>query len=145
MFEVKKSLVYGLSASLLLLGLYFAVLTLVSGWNFTWGQFADFWYFITSLAFGFGVQVGLYVYLRGLIVGRPGAAKILGVTGTTSTLSMISCCAHYLTNIVPLLGLAGALSFVAQYQLQIFWVGLAFNILGIVFIGHKIIKFKKHL
>ena len=71
--------------------------------------------------------------------------KTLAATGTTSTLAMISCCAHYLANIVPILGIAGALSIVAQYQIKIFWIGLFFNILGIVFITDKIIKFRKYL
>lgn len=73
------------------------------------------------------------------------SGRTVAVTGTTSTLAMISCCAHYLANIVPILGIAGALSVVAAYQVQIFWIGLAFNIFGIVFISNKIIKFKKHL
>jgi len=67
--------------------------------------------------------------------------KTVAATGTTSALAMISCCAHYLANIVPILGIAGVLSIVAQYQIKIFWIGLFSNILGIVFITDKIIKF----
>ena len=79
-----KSILSGILASSLLLGVYFAVLSLVSGWGFAQDQFSDFWYFIVSLALGFGVQIGLYVYLRGLIREKHGSGKVLGVTGTTS-------------------------------------------------------------
>ena len=138
-----KSILYGTLASFLLLGVYFAVLTLVSGWGFALSQFSNFWYFIVSLAFGFGIQIGLYTYLRNLIHGGTGSGKVLGVTGTTSTVAMISCCTHYLVNLLPILGTIGVVTFAAQYQVEFFWVGLLSNIGGIVYIGSKIAKFKK--
>ncbi|HEY4504662.1 MAG TPA: hypothetical protein VJI73_02730 [Candidatus Paceibacterota bacterium] len=136
-----KSILSGILASSLLLGVYFAVLSLVSGWGFAQDQFSDFWYFIVSLALGFGVQIGLYVYLRGLIREKHGSGKVLGVTGTTSTATMISCCTHYLANLLPILGTVGIVTFVAQYQVELFWVGLLFNAGGIFYIANRIIKF----
>lgn len=136
-----KPIFYGICASAILLGVYFVVLTFVSGWSFALSQFSDFWYFIVALAAGFGVQIGLYTYLRNLIKGMHGEGKVLGVTGTTSTAAMISCCTHYLANLLPILGTVGIVTFVAQYQVEFFWVGLLFNIGGIVYIGSKIIKF----
>lgn len=145
--RILKSAVLGLAAAAVLLGIYFVVLTLVSGWDFAQIQFVQFWYFITALAAGFGIQAGLYYYLKQLVenstMAMPG--KTVAITGTTSTLSMISCCAHYLMNIVPILGISGVLSLFAQYQIRIFWLGLAFNIFGIAFIGNKLVKFKKYL
>ena len=137
-----KSIVYGLLASLLLIVFYFFIVTLVSGWSFAQGQFGHYWYYLTSLAVGFGLQIGLYVYLKNAIHNQQGSGKVLAVSGTTSTAAMISCCAHYLVNIAPVLGIAGALSIIAQYQIQLFWVGLAFNLGGIVFIANKLFKFK---
>lgn len=145
MTNIAKSILYGLFASAILLGVYFAVLTLVSGWSFAQNQFATFWYFIISLVVGFGIQIALYQYLKGLVHSGQGMGKVVGVSGTTSTAAMISCCAHYLVNLVPILGITGLATFVAQYQIKIFWVGLAFNIFGIAFISNKIIKLKKHL
>ncbi len=138
-----KSIAYGISASLVLLGVYFVVLTLVSGWSFAQDQFAQFWYFIVSLAVGFGIQIALYTYLKNLIKGGQGNGKVLGVTGTTSTAAMISCCAHYLVNLVPILGVTGLVTFVAQYQVELFWVGLLFNLGGIFYIANRIIKFQQ--
>ena len=142
---IKKPLIYGGLATLLLLGLYFFVLTLVSGWSFAQSQFASFWYFILSLAIGFGIQIGLYVYLRNLIYGGAGSGRVLGVTGTTSTVAMVSCFAHYLVNLVPILGVTGLVAFAAQYQVKLFWFGLLSNGIGILYIANRIIKFKKHL
>ena len=141
--NIAKPILYGTLASAILLGVYFAVLTLVSGWSFAQIQFANYWYFIISLVVGFGIQIALYQYIKTLVHSGQGMGKVVGVSGTTSTAAMISCCAHYLVNLVPVLGITGLATFVAQYQVKIFWVGLAFNIFGIVFISNKIIKFKK--
>jgi Cu+-exporting ATPase len=140
---ITKSIGYGLGAALALLAIYFLILSLVSGWGFAESQFFSFWYFIVSLAVGFGVQVGLYTYLKRFIKEKHGQGKVLGVTGTTSTAAMISCCAHYLVNLLPILGVTGFVSFVAQYQVKLFWLGLLFNIGGIVYIANKIVKFKQ--
>lgn len=141
--NIIKPIAYGSLASGILLGVYFLVLSLVSGWGFAQNQFASFWYLIVSLAFGFGIQIGLYVYLRNLIQGGSGSGKILGATGATSTAAMISCCAHYLANLLPILGVTGLVTFVAQYQVKLFWAGLLFNVAGIVYIASRIYKYKK--
>ena len=138
------SVFYGTLASAILLGVYFAVLTLVSGWSFAQDQFATYWYFVVSLAVGFGIQVGLYQYIKSLVHEGLGMGKIVSVSGTTSTAAMVSCCAHYLVNLVPILGVTGLVTFVAQYQTEFFWVGLASNILGIGYMVSRIAKIKRH-
>lgn len=142
--SIAKSVLYGILASAILLGIYFIVLTLFSGWDFAQSQFATFWYFIISLVIGFGIEVALYQYLKSIVHSGQGTGKVVGISGTASTSAMISCCAHYLVNVLPILGITGLATFIAQYQIKIFWVGLAFTIFGIVFISSKIIKFKKH-
>ena len=142
--NITKPILYGILASSVLLGVYFVILTLVSGWNFTQEQFVSYWYFVVSLAVGFGIQIALYQYIKGLVHSGQGMGKVVGVSGTTSTAAMISCCAHYLVNLVPILGVTGIATFAAQYQVEFFWIGLAFNLFGIIFISNKIMKFKKH-
>ena len=141
--NIAKPILYGTFASTILLGDYFTVLTLVSGWNFTLSQFADYWYFVVSLAVGFGIQIALYQYIKSLVHSGKGMGKVVGVSGTTSTAAMISCCAHYLVNLVPILGVTGLATFAAQYQVKLFWVGIFFNVVGIVYMVNRIIKFKK--
>jgi Cu+-exporting ATPase len=141
--NIAKPVLCGIFASTILLVVYFVVLTLVSGWSYALSQFAMYWYYIISLVVGFGIQIVLYQYIKALVHEGRGMGKVVGVSGTTSTAAMISCCAHYLVNLVPILGITGLATFVSQYQIKIFWIGLAFNIFGIVFISNKIIKFKK--
>src|SRR3989344_7684857 len=94
--NITKSIVYGILSSAILLGLYFTILTLVSGWTFAQEQFASYWYFVLSLTVGFGIQISLYQYIKSLAHSGQGMGKIVGVSGTTSTATMVSCCAHYL-------------------------------------------------
>jgi len=47
-------------------------------------------------------------------------------------------------NLVPILGVTGLVTFVAQYQTEFFWVGLASNILGIGYMVSRIAKIKRH-
>lgn len=140
---ILKSFTGGAVAALILLLVYFTILSLVSGFGFAKDQFSSFWYFVVSLSVGFGVQVGLYSYLKSK-VKEMASKKVLAVSGTTSTAAMIACCTHYLANILPFLGTAGIVAFVAQYQVEIFYVGLLFNILGIAYVSWKIIQFKEH-
>lgn len=137
---VKKGL---LSTSILLV-VYFTIVTLVSGWSFAQEQFRQFWYFVVTLATGFGIQVGLYSYLKSSIKGTV-SPRVVATTGATSTAAMISCCAHYLVNLLPILGAVGIITVISQYQVQLFWLGLAFNFAGIVSMANKVYKFSKHI
>ena len=134
----------GLLATLALLGIYFLVVSLISGASFAAEQFSRYWYFIASLAVGFGIQMGLYIYLRRAVTHRDPSGKVIAVTGTTSTAAMIACCAHYAANILPVLGVAGIATAIAGYQIELFWIGLALNFLGIAFIVRRINKFHHH-
>lgn len=123
----------------LLLVLYFAALTAVSGWEFTLAQFQDYWGYIVALGAGFGVQVALFSRLR-QVVRSAGPRAVMATTGTTSTAAMVSCCAHYLASAAPVLGATGLVTFAAHYQVELFWVGLAFNAAGIAHIGRNLFK-----
>jgi len=138
-----KSIGYGLGAALMLLGAYFAVLTLVSGWDFAQAQFAVYWYFTVSLVAGFGIQIALYQHIKNLVQSGAGMGKVVGVSGTTSGVAMVSCCAHYLVNLIPVLGVTGVVTFVAQYQVGLFWVGILSNIFGIAYMLKRIHQIKK--
>ena len=101
-----------------------------------------YWILILLLIGGFGIQVGLYSYLKNSIK-QNASPRVIAVSGTTSTVAMISCCAHYLVNLLPILGTVGIITVISQYQVQLFWVGLAFNLAGIVYIGNRVYRFSK--
>lgn len=131
---------FGITAFGALLVVYFGALTLISGWSFTWEQFAEFWYYVVPLAAGFGIQVALFLRLREVVSRSKEAGTVLAASGTTSTAAMVSCCAHYLVNVAPVIGATGLVAFAAQFQVELFWVGLAFNAAGIAFVGTKLYK-----
>jgi len=133
----------GAGAFGMLLALYFGLLALISGWSFTLSQFGEFWYYIVPLAAGFGVQVALFLKLREVVSRAKEAGAVIAASGTTSTAAMISCCAHYLANVAPVLGATGLVAFAAQFQVELFWVGLAFNAAGIGYVGTKLWKATK--
>jgi len=134
---------WGVLAFALLLALYFGLLTLLSGWSVTASQFAEFWVFIVPLAAGFGLQVALFVRLRQIVTRARDTGSVVAASGTTSTAAMISCCAHYLVNVAPVLGASGLVVFAAQLQVELFWLGLLFNAAGIAYIGSRLFKAAK--
>lgn len=127
----------GLSSIALLLVIYFGILVLVSGWEYTREQFSEFWPYIIVLATGFGMQVSLFVHLRHA-VHKGASGKVVAATGTTSGAAMVSCCTHYLVNILPALGATGLLTFISQYQIELFWFGIAANVAGIAYLVRKL-------
>ena len=137
---IQGSALKGLLGTSLLLVFYFVIVTSISGWNFAQDQFLRFWYFILVLAFGFGIQVGFYSYLKSA-VHQNVSAKVVATSGATSTAAMISCCAHYLANILPILGITGLITLITQYQIQLFWAGLIANLTGILYMANKVFGF----
>ena len=143
-WQISSAIWKGGLATGVLLVIYVTVVTLVSGWDFAMDQFGQYWYFTVSLAMGFGVQMGLYSYLKSSMKQNV-SPVVAATTGTTSTAAMISCCAHYLVNLLPILGTVGVITIISQYQIQLFWVGLAFNFAGIVYMANKVYEFRKSL
>ena len=141
-FNVLGPAASGLVASAILLGVYLTILTLVSGWQFAIEQFIAWWPFVLTLAIGFGVQVGLFTYLRSA-ASAAGSAKVVATTGTTSGIAMVSCCTHYLVNLLPVLGATGLVGFVGQYQAELFWFGIASNLVGIAYLGSRAYRLTK--
>ncbi|TDA68757.1 MAG: hypothetical protein D9V47_08220 [Clostridia bacterium] len=90
-------------------------------------------YYVTAIAAGFGLQLGLFSYVRQLRqVVRTRAAGAVAASGTgTSTVSMVACCLHHLADILPVIGASGAAIFLEQYRYPVMGMGIAVNILGI--------------
>lgn len=135
-----KPAMTGSGAAILLLTIYFAVVGLVSGLDFARDEFVRYWYFFLPLTLGFGIQAGLYTHLRNLVGNHGASGKAVAASGTTSGVAMVSCCAHYLVNAAPILGATGFIAVVAEYQTELFWVGLAFNAAGLVYVASKVVQ-----
>lgn len=139
--------IYGLGilAAALLLALYAVSVGLVSDTANALSQFRQYWYYVLGLAVGFGIQVSLYMRLKQIIGNAKGAASALAISGTTSTVSMLACCAHYMPTVLPFIATTGVAAFLSSYQVQFIWIGLISNAAGIMYITAKIKKVKKRI
>lgn len=132
----------GVAGSAGLLGLYFSIVSIVSGWTFAKVQFFTSWYWIAGMTVGFGVQIALFTYLRALHRERMSGA-VAATSGTVSGLTMVACCAHYLVNIVPIVGISTFAAIVGQYQQELFLVGAIANVAGIAYMSVQLMKVKQ--
>lgn len=102
-------------------------------------QLKKYIWLLIPLVLGFGIQIGLYTYLKHLNVfcGITTAAS-----GSVSSISMILCCSHYLVNILPFISLSFA-SFLTKYTLYILLFGVMSNLFGIGIMLNKIRKIRR--
>lgn len=51
---------------------------------------------------------------------------------------MLTCCAHHLVDLLPLVGLSAAAVFLNAYKTPLFLVGIGMNVIGIVVIARQL-------
>lgn len=124
-----------LLGSILIASFYIGILTWAQGWDYASSQLIrDRWYVI-PIILGFGIQAALYSILRFRLfipVASTGhAGSMIGASGGTSATAMVACCIHHVTDILPILGLSAAASFLTRYQRPFMLAGLAMNLIGI--------------
>lgn len=129
-------LLIGLAVAIAVVGFYLGLITLVSDWYNARMQFEEYRWWILALAAGLGVQATLYSFLRKRLNGKnvKSAKSSLAASGGMSTASMAACCAHYLVAFLPALGLpflSAAAAGLAEYQTQLFLLGVLSNLFGI--------------
>ena len=129
------AVVIGLAAALVLLALYMVLVSIANSPAHALDVLGGDRYFVAAIASGFGVQAGLYAYVR-LALANATAARSSGAltaAGTgTSTAAMVACCAHHVVDVLPIVGLSGAAIFLNDYRVPIMLAGLAVNAAGIV-------------
>ncbi|MEM4318539.1 MAG: hypothetical protein QW244_03315 [Candidatus Pacearchaeota archaeon] len=136
---IVKSVLKGILASIILLAFFFLIFTWVSGITFALNQLMLLWPFVFALSFGFGLQFGLYSFLKDALKIKNIVAKttVTG-SGVISTGSMAACCAHFIPSLIPILGLSiapglsGVLIESMRYQKLFFSIGIIANIIGII-------------
>ena len=127
-----KFVLHGVIASSLLTIIYFGIVSYLQSFSHAIAEFLSISYLIVPLITGFGVQVALYSYARQhLQVIRQGSASVTA-SGGLSTGAMIACCAHHLTDVAPVLGVAAVASVLVAYQNLFVAIGLLSNIVGIL-------------
>ena len=139
--NTRKPVIAGITGGLLLLTVYFGIVSVANSFTHAVEEFGRIWYWIALLTAGFGVQVGLYAYIRQSLKARTrGATAEVATAGGISTGSMIACCAHHVTDVLPILGLGAAAVFLTQYQTPFILLGVFSNLIGITIMLHLIQK-----
>ncbi len=137
----RNSFFIGLLASLSLVVFYFVVMLLFTGSSsIAISQIRNLWPWFTILVIGFGIQFGLYSYLRHLIMAGSTPNLVTAANTGMSGVSMVACCAHHLTDVLPLFGLAWLSVFFARYQTWLIGAGIFGNFIGIVYLLRQINK-----
>lgn len=138
---ILKSIGAGIAGTISIALIYFLILTWVSGdWRHPVDQFLLVKFWMGALFLGFGVQLGLFWFVK-LVHRENKANKVAGTSAGMSTATMIACCAHHITDLVPILGLTAAGIFLARYQVYILMLAIIFNLLGMIYMLNII---KKH-
>lgn len=137
----------GLLATVFLSAIYFGIVSWAESPEHALDLFWEQRWLVIPILTGFGIQAALYsilkfrLYLPSAAVSEnnttaksvaPGAS--VGAGGTTSTVAMVACCAHHAADVLPILGLTAAATFLAQYQTAFMAAGLTANLIGIAVI-----------
>lgn len=118
----------GIIGGLSLLLFYVVIMFILTGsLKVAYDQFISLWYLMTPLIVSFGIQTGLYQSIRQ-------ATHLIRCTTATSTVGMIACCAHHLTDVLPILGLSAISVFLINYQTQLLLLSILFNVFGILYL-----------
>lgn len=128
--------------------LYLGVVTWAQGWRHATELLSQDWALVAAIAAGFGVQVGLYSYLRLVIHHKVRLAASTTATGVgtgTSSVAMVACCLHHVTDVLPVLGLSGAAVFLSTYRVPFMLAGLAVNAIGVAIMVRVVHRGRAHL
>lgn len=122
--------------STLIAGVYFGILIWAQGWDSALSLFQSNRWYVIPIWVSFGIQAALYSILRfRLFVPTTSTAHtgaVMGTSGGTSVTAMVACCLHHVTDVLPVLGLSAAATFLTRYQRPFMLIGLGMNIVGII-------------
>ena len=136
-FSNPRSYLYGLLASIAVVGAYLGMNTLTADWYFARIQLSEYRWWILILAAGLGIQVTLFTLFRAHVRGQKmrAAKSTMAASGGMSATAMMACCSHYLAAVIPALGVpflsATAVASIAEYQSYFFLAGVISCLFGI--------------
>ncbi len=131
-FSKMSPWIVGVLGAGLLLAVYFTILSIANTPSYAVNQFKSLWYWFLPLIIGFGVQLGLYAYIK-----RYEHDKLYGIGASVAASSgvsagaMIACCLHHIGDLLPILGLSAAALFLIRYQIPFIILGIASSAVGI--------------
>jgi hypothetical protein len=129
----RRAVAIGLLGSLALSAVYLGVVSLAESPRHALDLFWQDRWLVLPIMLTFGVQVGLYAFARAgahLAPAAAGASTAAG--GGMSTVAMVACCAHHVTDVLPIVGVSLAATFLTTWKTSLMGFGLAANLAGIV-------------
>lgn len=138
-----------LLGSSLIAGVYFGILTWAQGWASALSIFLPNRWYVIPIWTSFGIQASLYSILRFRLfiptTSRTPMGALMGTSGSTSITAMVACCLHHVADVLPILGLSAAATFLTRYQRLFMLVGLGMNIIGIIVMSVVLYRARKKL
>jgi cation transport ATPase len=136
-------IIFGGTGMMMISGLFIVFLSILNSFEYAWFQFQFLSQWMVPLTIGFGIQVGMFSYMRRFAhlakSGKLNGAPIVASAGI-STGSMIACCLHHVVDVLPFLGISAVAIFASQFQSFLLAVGIVSNLIGITFIFYTIQK-----
>lgn len=127
----RRSVTWGVFAAAALATSYTAVLAGSAGWRHLGDTVGRDWFLVLPLTVGFGVQVAILAEVRCRQKVAHRVTAVAGAGASTSAVGMVACCAHHLADLVPLVGLSGAATFLTAQQRTLMWVAVAMTAAGV--------------
>jgi len=137
----------GVLGAIFLTGVYLGIVSLAESPEHALDLFWQDKAFVIPILLGFGTQVGLYTLLKkGLYMPMhlPAAGATTAAGGGMSTMAMVACCAHHVADVLPLVGLTAAATFLANWKIPFMVVGLLTNLIGIAVMLREIVRARRH-
>jgi len=128
-----RHILAGIGATAAMALTYLAIIILSQGSEHVRQQVESLWYWMVPLLLGFGIQAGLFSYIRqGVRRRKKSATASVATSGGITGGSMLACCAHHVSDVAPAIVTAGAAVFLARYQHIFLLAGTVSNVVGIV-------------
>lgn len=122
----------GLLGILALSGVYLGIVSLAESPRHALDLFWEDRWLVVPILLTFGVQLGLFTFVRtGAHLSAPAAGASTAAGGGLSTVAMIACCVHHVTDLLPVVGIGLAATLLTAWKLPLMGFGLATNLAGI--------------
>lgn len=129
---VARAVTIGLLGTLALSGLYLGIVSLAESPRHAFDLFWEDRWLVIPILLTFGVQVGLYAFVRvGAHLPPHTAGASAAAGGGLSTVAMVACCVHHVTDLLPIVGIGLAATFLTAWKTPLMGLGLTANLVGI--------------
>lgn len=140
---LKNPFIFGSTIGILVVLFNISIASLAEGsLKSGYSVFLDNGIFVYLIPLAVGVQMGLFRYHRNLTTGNVSGSEKMGMAGSaTSSIAMIACCLHHVSDLLPAVGFVLATSsFLTEYKDTIIIIGLLANLAGSAYIARAILK-----